>query len=377
MDRPIARSNMISTIPEGHIDHDYQTASKGKRRRISKVSMSLGNTAAEDLRSEISQSIRKELSRRRSSVIAPEPQLKSRPTETANIFTAENSESAASKALNNFDLFEHILMQLPWSGEEVEIQRQSIRAIMTTTRTCRSFKGMIDASARLQKRLFLARDSEQKRPCYCGHQEEDHVCGAETNPFIAPTLKKHILHSSFSCDQRRQKQQAARQARADQQSLCKHLSNTNQSHDDYFSHPVIFRDLQDKQKKHMLAFKISENDPFYLLGERSSPNASWRNMYCSNPAPTRIELYYWSYLIRCESQDGKPLTAGFVWDTIHETLEVARQRKAPGYQYEGDEPLLVLLGSWEQEEGEGRHVYDWLNQRHEACGSPACRYAKV
>ncbi|KAH0406941.1 hypothetical protein KCU90_g23503, partial [Aureobasidium melanogenum] len=99
-------------------------------------------------------------------------------------------------------------------------------------------------------------------------------------------------------------------------------------------------------------------------------------MYFSNPAPTGIELYYWSYLIRCESQDGKPLTAGFVWDTIHETLEVARQRKAPGYQYEGDEPLLVLLGSWEKE-GDHRHVYDWLNQRHEACSSSACRYAKA
>jgi hypothetical protein len=368
---------MISTIPEGHNDHDYQTACKGKRRRISKVSMSLGHAAAEDARSEISSSIRKELSRRRSSVIAPEAQLKRRPTETANFLSsAEATESAASKALNNFDLFEHILMQLPWSGDEVDIQRQSIRAIMTTSRTCRSFKGMIDASARLQKRLFLARDSEQKRPCFCGHQEEERICGAETNPFIAPTLKKHILHNSFSCDQRRQKQHATRQARTDQQSLSRHLSSTNQSQGDYFSHPVVFRDLQDRQKKHMLAFKISENDPFYLLGERSSPNASWRNMYFSNPAPTRIELYYWSYLIRCESQDGKPLTAGFVWDTIHETLEVARQRKAPGYQYEGDEPLLVLLGSWEKE-GDHRHVYDWLNQRHEACSSPACRYAKA
>jgi hypothetical protein len=368
---------MISTIPEGHNDHDYQTACKSKRRRISKVSMSLGHAAAEDARSEISSSIRKELSRRRSSVIAPEAQLKRRPTETANFLSsAEATESAASKALNNFDLFEHILMQLPWSADEVDTQRQSIRAIMTTSRTCRSFKGMIDASARLQKRLFLARDSEQKRPCFCGHQEEERICGAETNPFIAPTLKKHILHNSFSCDQRRQKQQAARQARADQQSLSRHLTTTNQSQGDYFSHPVTFRDLQDRQKKHMLAFKISENDPFYLLGERSSTNASWRNMYFSNPAPTRIELYYWSYLIRCESQDGKPLTAGFVWDTIHETLEVARQRKAPGYQYEGDEPLLVLLGSWEKE-GDHRHVYDWLNQRHEACSSPACRYAKA
>ncbi|KAG9873323.1 hypothetical protein KCV02_g22914, partial [Aureobasidium melanogenum] len=159
---------MISTIPEGHNDHDYKSACNGKRRRISKVSMSLGNSAAEDLRSEISQSIRKELSRRRSSVIAPEPQLKSRPTETANILSAEKGESAASKTLNNFDLFEHILMQLPWSGDEVEMRRQSMRAIMTTSRTCRSFKGMIDASARLQKRLFLARDSEQKRPCFCG-----------------------------------------------------------------------------------------------------------------------------------------------------------------------------------------------------------------
>jgi hypothetical protein len=183
---------MISTIPEGHNDHDYQTACKGKRRRISKVSMSLGHTAAEDARSEISSSIRKELSRRRSSVIAPEAQLKRRPTETANFLpSAEATESAASKALNNFDVFEHILMQLPWDGDEVDLQRQSIRAIMTTSRTCRSFKGMIDASARLQKRLFLARDSEQKRPCYCGHQEEERICGAETNPFIAPTLKKH------------------------------------------------------------------------------------------------------------------------------------------------------------------------------------------
>ncbi|KEQ68656.1 hypothetical protein M436DRAFT_57893, partial [Aureobasidium namibiae CBS 147.97] len=373
---PITRPNMISTIPEGHDDHDYQTAYKGKRRRISKVSMSLGHAAAEDVRSEISSSIRKELSRRRSSVIAPEAQLKRRPTETANILSAETTESAASKTLNNFDLFEHILMQLPWSGDEAAMQRDSIRTIMTTSRTCRSFKGMIDASARLQKRLFLARDSEQKRPCFCGHQEEERTCGAETNPFITPTLKKHILHNSFSCDQRRQKQQAAKQARADQQSLSRHLETTNQSPDDYFSHPVLFRDLQDRQKKHMLAFKISENDPFYLLGERSAPDASWRNMYFSNPAPTRIELYYWSYLIRCESQDGKPLTAGFVWDTIHETLEVARQRKAPGYQYEGDEPLLVLLGSWEKE-GDHRHVYDWLNQRHEACSSPDCRYAKV
>lgn len=363
--------NMIDTFPPGQPESGYQVACKGKRRRISKVSLSLGNAAAEGLRSEISQSIRKELSRRRSSVIAPEPQLKRRPTESATIFSTEATESAASKVLNNFDLFESILMQLPWSGEEPDTQRQSIRAIKTMSRTCRTFQGMIDASARLQKRLFLARDSERKRPCYCGHEEEERVCGAETNPFIAPLLKKHVLHNSFSCEQRRQKQQGARLARARQQALC-NGSSAGQSSDDYFSHPVVFRDTQDKQKKHMLAFKISENDPFYLLGERTKSDASWRNMYFSNPAPTRIELYYWSYLIRCESQDGKPLTAGFVWDTIHETLEVARQRKPPGYQYEGDEPLLVLLGSWEKE-GD-RHVYNWLSQRHEACGNPACRY---
>jgi hypothetical protein len=362
---------MISTIPNGRNDH-YQPGSKGKRRRISAVSLSLGNAAAEDLRSEISQSIRQELSRRRSSVIAPEARLKRRPTESAIFRTADEPESAASKALNNFDLFEHILMQLPWSGEQAAVQRQSMRAIMTTSRTCRSFKGMIDASARLQKRLFLARDSESKRACHCGHEQQERRCRAETNPFLVPLLKKHMQHSLFSCDQRRQKQQDAARARHDQRCLVS-SSTSNQSPADYFNHPVVFRDLQDAQKKHMLTFKVSENDPFYLLGERTTNSkASWRNMYFSNPAPTRIEVYYWSHLIRCESQDGKPLTAGFVWDSIHETLEVARQRKAPGYQYEGDEPLLVLLGSWEKE-GD-RHVYDWLKQRHEACGSPACRY---
>lgn len=366
-------SNMSITALSGLNDHDYHPTCNGKRRRVSKVSLSLGNAASESLRNEISQSIRKELSRRRSSVIAPEPQLKPRPTESATIYSAENIESAASKVLNNFDLFECILMQLPWSNEQYETQKQSILSVMTTSRTCRSFKGMIDASARLQKRLFFARDSENRRPCFCGHQEEERVCGAEANPFLAPLLKKHILHNSFSCEQRRQKQEGARLARAHQKSLCQRSSEGQTN--DYFNHPVVFRDLQDREKKHMLAFKISENDPFYLLGERTKSDASWRNMYFSNPAPTRIELYYWSYLIRCESQDGKPLTAGFVWDTIYETLEVARQRKAPGYQYEGDEPLLVLLGSWENE-GD-RHVFNWLDQKHEACGSPACRYLKA